>query len=353
MKQEIDQALQKVFGEGCFILGKNVASFEEEFSNYLGTRYGIGVGSGTEALHLALLACGVEKGDEVITVSNTAVPTISAISFANAVPVFVDIDPVTYTMNASQIEEKITKKTKIILPVHLYGHPADMDSIMSIAKEYNLTVIEDACQAHGAEYKEKKVGTFGKAGCFSFYPTKNLGAYGDGGFVATNNKEIADKIRLLRNYGQTNRYIHTLKGFNSRLDEIQAAMLRVKLKKLDSWNNRRIQLASYYIQLLKDTPVVTPKKMDYAKHVFHLFVIRTQMQQELQKFLNSTGVQTLIHYPIPVHLQKSYKDLKIEAGSLPVTEKYANEILSLPISPDLTQQDIELVVNSINRFFNQ
>ncbi len=350
IEDEIAQALQSVFDKSWFILGEQVEAFEEEFSIYVGTKYGIGVGSGTEAIHLALVACGVKSGDEVITVPNTAVPTISAISFANATPVFVDIDPNTYTMDTSQLQRNITERTKVILPVHLYGHPADMDPILDIAKRYSLKVVEDACQAHGAEYKEKKVGSLGDVGCFSFYPSKNLGAYGDGGFVTTNDKELADRSRLLRNYGQSEKFLHLIQGFNSRLDEIQAAILRVKLKKLDQWNKKRRELAKCYIQLLEKSSVLVPRGMDYAKHVYHLFVIRTQKRDKLQAFLKSHGIGTLIHYPIPVHLQKSYEDLGIGSGSFPMAEKCAKEILSLPLYPELTVDEVTEVSKIICDF---
>jgi len=350
IKDEIDQAIETVFDKAWFILGEQVEAFEVEFSNYIGTKYGVGVGSGTEAIHLALVACGVKSGDQVITVPNTAVPTISAISFAGAIPIFVDIDPNTYTMDTSQLEEKITERTKVILPVHLYGHPTDMDPILDIAKRYDLKVVEDSCQAHGAEYKGKKVGSIGDVGCFSFYPSKNLGAYGDGGFITTNNNEIADKTRLLRNYGQTDRYCHIIKGFNSRLDEIQAAILRVKLKKLDSWNDQRRKLVKCYSQLLENSNVFVPGELDYAKHVYHLFVIRSHKRDELQVFLKSYKIGTLIHYPIPVHLQKSYEDLGMSSGTFPVTEKFANEILSLPLYPELTVDEVKEVSKIICDF---
>lgn len=350
IEDEIAQALQSVFDKSWFILGEQVEAFEEEFSIYMGTKYGIGVGSGTEAIHLALVACGVKSADEVITVPNTAVPTISAISFANATPVFVDIDPNTYTMDTSQLERNITERTKVILPVHLYGHPVDMDPILDIAKRYNLKVVEDACQAHGAEYKGEKVGSIGDIGCFSFYPSKNLGAYGDGGFVTTNDRKLADKIRLLRNYGQSEKYFHLIKGFNSRLDEIQAAILRVKLKRLVLWNDKRRELARCYCQLLEHSAVLVPREMDYANHVYHLFVIRSQKRDELQAFLRSHGIGTLIHYPIPVHLQKSYEDLGIGLGSFPTAEKCATEILSLPLYPELTVDEVTEVSKIICDF---
>lgn len=352
IKDEIREAFDQVFESSWFILGKNVEAFENEFASYCRAKFGVGVGSGTEALHLALLACEVQPGDEVITVANTAVPTISAISFARAKPVFVDIDPDTYTISPMLIEEKITEKTKVILPVHLYGQSADMDPILKIAKRHKLKVIEDACQAHGAEYNGKKVGALGDLGCFSFYPSKNLGAYGDAGMVMTNDHELAKRVWILRNYGQKKRYYHDIKGFNSRLDELQAAFLRKKLKHLNKWNERRRQLAQIYSDNLCKT-VIKPIEKDYAYHIYHLYVIRCQRREELQRFLSENEIQTLIHYPVPVHLQQAYLDLNITPGSLPITEKYSNEILSLPMYPELKDDDVFYVADKINDFYRQ
>lgn len=340
IKEEIKAAVDGVFEKSRFILGENVVCFEEEFAAYCGAKFAIGVGSGTEGLHLALVACGVKSGDEVITAPNTAVPTVSAISFANAKPVFVDINPQTYTIDFSNIEKAITDKTRVILPVHLYGHPADMEPIMDIAGRYGLKVVEDCCQAHGAEYKGRKVGTIGDIGCFSFYPSKNLGAYGDGGAVITDNEELANKVKILRNYGETKRYYNAIKGFNSRLDEIQAAVLRVKLKRLDEWNELRRKKANLYNELLRFAQVVLPVEREYAKHVYHLYVIRTKHRDRLQDWLRNNEVGTLIHYPIPVHLQRAYQDLGYEQGSFPVTELCAKEILSLPIYPELKDEEV-------------
>ncbi len=349
INDEIQEAFEQVFDSSWFVLGKNVEAFEKEFATYCQAKYGIGVGSGTEALHLALLACNVQPGDEVITVANTAVPTISAISFAQTTPVFVDIDPDSYTMNPKLIEAKITEKTRVILPVHLYGQASDMSPILKIAQKYHLKVIEDACQAHGAEYQGKKVGALGDLGCFSFYPSKNLGAYGDGGMVVTDDPELAHQVWMLRNYGQRKRYYHDIKGFNSRLDELQAAFLRKKLAHLDQWNERRRKLAQIYFENLGDS-VIKPTEQEYAYHIYHLFVIRCQRRDELQQYLLNNGIQTLIHYPVPVHLQPAYKDLNIKSGTLPITEKYAAEILSLPMYPELTDDDIFYVADKINEF---
>jgi dTDP-4-amino-4,6-dideoxygalactose transaminase len=350
IKEEVDKAISDVLESGWYILGENVKSFEKEFADYCGSKFAVGVGNGLEALQLAMLAHGIGNGDEVITVANTAVATALAISFTGAKPVFVDIDPENYGMDVSQIKKRITKKTKAILPVHLFGHPVDMDPLVELAESSGLLVIEDASQAEGAEYRGRKAGALGDIGCFSFYPTKNLGAYGDGGVVTTDDKKIAEKLSLLRNYGQKTRYVHLIKGLNSRLDEIQAAILKVKLKHLDEWNEKRRDIAKLYSELLQGTSVFCPVEKDYARHVYHLYVIRCQRRDQLQRFLDSRGVVTLIHYPIPIHLQKAYDDLRVLRGSLPVTEKIADEILSLPIFPELEKGQIEEVAGSIKTF---
>lgn len=350
IEDAVGRAIKQVLERGWFILGQNVERFEKEFSSYCGAKFAVGVGSGTEALHLALLACGIEQADEVITVPNTAVPTICAIFFASAKPVFVDIDPHIYTIDISKIKEKITHKTKAILPVHLYGHPADMDPIIEIAQKYNLKVIEDASHAHGAEYKSRKVGSIGDVGCFSFYPTKNLGAFGDGGMIVTNDKAIAEKIRLLRNYGQIKKDKYLIKGYDSRLDEIQAAILRVKLKKLDEWNESRRRNAQIYNRLLNKNRLNLPIEKDYVKHVYYLYVVRYKFRDKLREFLKSKDIETLIHYPTPVHLQEAYKDLGYKRGDFPVTEEYANEIISLPIYSELQENQIKTIVEAINEF---
>ncbi|MGH7596764.1 MAG: DegT/DnrJ/EryC1/StrS family aminotransferase [bacterium] len=353
MKAEVDAAMARVFSRAWFILGEELEAFESEFAGYLGAQHGAGVGSGTEALHLALLACGVEPGDEVITVPNTAVPTISAISFANAIPKLVDIDPATYTMDVTKVEAAITPRTKVLMPVHLYGQSADMAPLLEIARRHNLRVVEDACQAHGTTYDSAKAGTLGDAGCFSFYPSKNLGAYGDGGFVCTNKPEIAERLRLLRNYGQTRRYYHATKGFNSRLDELQAAVLRAKLLHLDSWNARRRELVQQYDAQLQGLPLTLPKAAAWGRHVFHLYVIRTAQRDQLCSFLAERGIQTIIHYPVPVHLQEAYLDLNVPAGALPNAEKAAKEIVSLPFYPEILEDEIELLTVTIREFYQK
>ncbi len=352
LKTELDHAFANVFESGNFVLGENVRLFEEEFANYLGAGFAVGVGSGTEALHLSLKACDIGPGDEVITVPNTAVPTISAISFAGARPVLVDVTPDTYTIDTKKIEKKITDKTKAIMPVHFYGHPAEMEQIMKLAEAHNLKIVEDACQAHGAQYNGKNVGTFGDMGCFSFYPTKNLGAYGDGGIVVTNDEELYNKLIMLRNYGEVKKFTSKIEGFNSRLDEIQAAVLRVKLKHLDTWTNRRREIATQYQQLLFNSNVQLPCERQWAKHVYHLFVIRTNNRDALKDYLQKRGVGTHIHYPIPIHFQEAYEKLGYKTGDFPISERNAGEILSLPIYPELTTEEVEAVAGLITEFQN-
>ncbi|MFH1169938.1 MAG: DegT/DnrJ/EryC1/StrS family aminotransferase [Chloroflexota bacterium] len=353
IQPEIDAAVAAVLANGNYILGQEVAAFEEEFAAYMGAKYAVGVGSGTEALHLSLLALGVGRGDEVITVPNTAVPTVSAISLTGASPVFVDIDPETYTLDTAQLEAAITPRSKAVIPVHLYGNVVEMGPLMKVAGKKGLAVVEDACQAHGAEYKGEKVGTIGNMGAFSFYPTKNLGGYGDGGIIVTNDEALARKVRLLRFYGMADkaRYIHVIKGVNSRLDEIQAAVLRVKLKHLDSWNELRRSKAALYGRLLPQPSVSLPNEPAYAQNVYHLYVIRTERRNELRRYLSRRGIGTSVHYPVPVHLQPAYADLKLRAGSFPVTEKCAGEVLSLPMFPELTADEIERVALEIQRFY--
>ncbi len=352
-KKEFDAILVSVFDRGSFILGENVLEFESEFSSYCGCRYGVGVGSGTEALHLALIACGVGQNDEIITVANTAVPTISAIRAAGAIPVFVDIDEDTCNIDPVLINKKITAKTKAILPVHLYGSPCPMDKIMEIAKKAKIKVIEDCAQSHGAVFRGNKTGSFGNAGCFSFYPSKNLGASGDGGMVVTDDREIYEKILLLRNYGQQNRYFSKIEGFNSRLDEIQAAILRFKLEKLDEWNDRRIYIANKYYKAFSELDIICPTGIDGGRHVYHLYVIRVKNRDKLSHHLKKHGIQTLIHYPVPVHLQDAYRWLDYSRGDLPVTEKVSEEIISIPVYPELEEEEIEYIIDRISGFFKQ
>jgi dTDP-4-amino-4,6-dideoxygalactose transaminase len=358
LEAEIWEATKRVYESGRFILGEEVLAFEEAFARYLGVPYGVGVGSGTDALCLALKAAGVGEGDEVITVAHSFIATALAISFTGAKPLFVDIEPGTYTMDPNALEDFLAspairrrrKKIKAILPVHLYGQSADMTSLLEIAARYDLLVIEDACQAHGADWCGKKVGTLGNLGCFSFYPTKNLGGYGDGGMVMTKDKDLNEKLRLLRCYGEQGKYRHILKGHNSRLDEMQAAVLRIKLRSLDRKNDDRRDRAGIYTERLKGTPVVSPVEKGSGRHVYHLYVIRSKKRDLLQAFLKEKGIDTLIHYPIPIHLQKAYRDLGYGRGDLPRTEKACNEILSLPFFPEITGGEIGEVAEAIRSF---
>jgi len=350
IKDEIDAAVASVFDSGWFVLGENVRAFEEEFARYCGVKYAVGVGSGLEALHLALLALGVGEGDEVITVPFTAVATTLAISFAGAKPVFVDVEPDTCLMDATKIREHITPRTKAIIPVHLYGQCADMDAINSIAREKGLKVIEDAAQAHGAMYRGKRAGALGDVGCFSFYPSKNLGAYGEAGMVTTNDESVAERVRMLRNYGQSDRYHHKLKGYNSRLDELQAAVLRVKLRHLDEWNEERRELARRYNEALTDCGVGLPVEREGRRHVFHLYVIRSPQRDALREYLRERQIGTQIHYPIPVHLQEAYKELGLRRGCFPVSERLADEVLSIPLFPELSESEVSAVIDAVRGF---
>lgn len=351
--EEIDEAiLQVVHGTG-FILGRDVGLFEEEFAAFCEAQYAVGVDSGTSALELALRACGIGPGDEVVTAANTFIATALAISYTGATPALVDVDPQTYTMDVSWLERAITSRTKAVIPVHLYGQPADMDPILEIARQHGLVVIEDACQAHGARYKGKRVGCLGHAAAFSFYPAKNLGAYGDGGMVVTDDERVAESVQMLRDYGQREKYHHVLRGYNHRLDTLQAAVLRVKLQYLDAWNAARRQHAQLYRELLAHGPVAAPVEPDYAESVYHLYVIRVQDRDGVRTYLRDKGVATGIHYPIPIHLQPAYRDLGYEKGRFPVTEEYAGQILSLPMYAELTPGLIECVTEAIRRSGNQ
>jgi dTDP-4-amino-4,6-dideoxygalactose transaminase len=348
---EVQDAISAVIRRTDFILGRDVALFEEEYAAYCGVKYAIGLDSGTSALELTLRAFGIGSGDEVITAANTFIATALAISYTGARPVLVEIDPNTYNIDPARIEAAITARTKAIMPVHLYGQPADMDSIAEIARRRGLIVIEDACQAHGAEYKGRRVGSLGQAAAFSFYPAKNLGAYGDGGMVVTNNPEIAGALRMLRDYGQRAKYQHAILGYNRRLDTIQAAVLRVKLKYLDAWNAARREHARRYSELLAQLPgIAVPGVPDHATPVHHLYVIRVDQRDSLRAALQEKGISTGIHYPIPIHLQDAYRDLGYPSGSFPITERYAGQILSLPMYAELTPAAIESVAKFIREF---
>jgi len=347
---DVNGAISKVLSRADFILGQDVALFESEFAAFCETKYAVGVDSGTSALEMALMAYGIGRGDEVITTANTFIATTLAISYTGATPVLVDIDPQTYMMDPALLENAITSHTKAIMPVHLYGHPVDMDPVLEIAERHNLVVIEDASQAHGARYKGRRVGSLGHAAAFSLYPGKNLGAYGDAGIVVTNDEKTVETLRLLRNYGSVKKYHHMLRGYNRRLDTLQAAILRVKLERIDAWNAARRQHAQQYNQLLKDSPLALPLVADFAEPVYHLYVVRTQDRDALQAHLQERGVSTVIHYPIPIHLQPAYRDLGYARGDFPITEGYAEQILSLPMYPELTPDAIEYVTGTIEDF---
>ena len=347
IKGEVDAAIQGVLASCEFTLGSEVVAFEKEFAAYCGAAFGMGVNTGTSALHLALLAAGVGPGDEVITVPFTFIATASAIDYTGAVPVFVDIDPRTFTMDVSAIEAAITPRTKAILPVHLYGQPADMDPILEIARRRGLVVVEDACQAHGAEYKGRRVGSLGDLGCFSFYPGKNLGACGEGGMVVTDNPVYARTVRMLRDWGAEKKYHHVLKGFNFRLEGLQGAVLRVKLRHLEGWTEARRAAAARYNALFAGSTVATPAASTGNRHVYHLYAIRTGQRQALQEGLAARGIQTGIHYPTPVHLLPAFAELGHRAGDFPHAERAANEVLSLPMFPELTPAQAAEVAHAV------
>jgi len=350
IKDEIYEALNKVLDTTAFAGGPFVAQFEKEFAEFCQVDHCVGVGSGTDALWLALLAYGVGQGDEVITVPDTFIATAEAITYCGATPVFVDVEETTYNMNPALLEAAITSKTKAIIPVHLFGQTANMDPILEIAKKHNLFVVEDACQAHGALYKGKPAGSKGAAGCFSFYPGKNLGAYGEAGAVVTNNAELANKMRMIRDHGQEKKYYHGCIGWNARMDGFQGAVLSVKLKHLPAWNEARRKNADLYNTLLNGSDVIiTPKEMDYAKHVYHIYAVRTQNRDDLIAKLGEKGVNCGIHYPVPIHLQGAYESLGLKTGSYPVAERCASEFVSLPMYAELTKEQIEYVALEVKQ----
>ena len=347
---ELDAAILRAVGRGDFILGEDVREFEKEFAAFNQAPHCIGVADGTDALHLALLALGIGPGDEVIVPTHTYIASVLAISNTGARPVLVDCDPDYYTIDVKAVERALTSKTRAIMPVHLYGQPADMDPLLQIAKNRKLSIVEDTAQGHGATYKDRLCGTMGDIGCFSFYPGKNLGAYGDGGAVVTRDAALAEKISLLRNYGQKVKYVHTMKGFNSRLDTVQAAILRVKLKHLAKWNDQRRTAAASYGTLLANTKLDLPKVAPYANPVWHLYVVQTGDRAGLQTALDAANVSHGIHYPIPVHLQEAYRDLGYKQGDFPVTEALAGRILSLPMFPEIRPDEIETVAAAVGKF---
>jgi dTDP-4-amino-4,6-dideoxygalactose transaminase len=346
IKSEVNAALQRVLDSTAFILGREVDDFERAFASYCEARHAIGVASGTAALHLALLACGVGPGDEVITTPHTFIATAEAISNTGARPVFVDIDPATYNLEPRLVEAAISPRTKAILPVHLYGNPADMDALLEIAHRHNLRIVEDAAQAHGARYKGRRVGTFGAVGCFSFYPGKNLGAYGDGGAVVTNDAEVAARVRMLRDHGRCTKYEHESVGYGERLDALQAAILNVKLNHLDNWNDKRRAAAHRYRELL-DGVVALPQHANEAEPVYHLFVIRVPQRDRVLDRLKTAGIGAGVHYPVPLHRQPAYAHLGYEAGRFPRTEQAAAEVLSLPLYPEITEAQLTEVATAL------
>jgi dTDP-4-amino-4,6-dideoxygalactose transaminase len=348
LRSEFNRAIGEVIDSGAFAGGLFVEKFEADFAAYTHSEYAVGLGSGTEALWLSLLGSGLGPGDEVITVPNTFMATAEAITYCGARPVFVDVDEKTHTMNPAELKKALTTKTKAIIPVHLFGQPADMDPILEFARQHDLFVIEDACQAHGAEYKGRKVGTLGDAGCFSFYPGKNLGAFGEAGAVVTNDFELQEKLQILRDHGQIRKYHHTMVGWNCRMDGIQAAVLRIKLQHLDGGNSARRAHARQYDQALQGIEeVITPVEASYARHVYHIYAIRVQERDAVMSLLQEKGIQCGIHYPVPVHLQKAYQSLGYEAGSLPISEQTAQEFISLPMFPELTEAQIAMVALSV------
>jgi dTDP-4-amino-4,6-dideoxygalactose transaminase len=351
LHEELDAAYKRVLESGWFILGGELESFEQEFASYVGTRYCVGVGNGLEALHLILQAYGIGPGDEVIVPANTYIATWLAVSHAGAIPIPVEPVKRTYNLDPDRVETAISSRTKAIMVVHLYGQTADIDPIYEVAEQYGLKVIEDAAQAHGARYKGKSAGSLGHAAGWSFYPGKNLGALGDAGAVTSNDQVLIEKIRLLRNYGSQIKYQNLYKGFNSRLDELQAAFLRVKLKHLDEWNARRTQIADLYFEMLGDTPLILPFVPTEMQPNWHVFVVLAKQRDALQTYLQQRGIGTLIHYPIPPHLQPAYQELGLPAGSYPITEEVHHQILSLPIGPHLSLSDLRTVVDEIGSFY--
>ena len=347
-KQEFASAIEEVIESGAFAGGPFVADFEKDFAAYCECKHAIGLGSGTDALWLTLLALGVGPGDEVITVPNSFMATAEAITYCGAKPAFVDVDEHAHTMDAAALRKAITLHTKAIIPVQLFGQPADMDTILQVAREHALPVIEDACQAHGARYKGRRCGTLGIAGSFSFYPGKNLGAFGEAGTVTTDDADLAQKIRVLRDHGQTRKYHHTMIGWNCRMDGIQGAVLRIKLRQLERGNEQRRSHAAHYKEGFSEVAeIITPAEMDYARHVYHIYPIRVQNRDRIMRSLEGKGIGCGIHYPIPIHLQEAYRSLGYQRGAFPIAERAADEFVSLPIFPELTHADVEKVIAAV------
>lgn len=351
LENALREALSRMLESSAFILGEEVEAFEREFAAFCGVKHAVGVGNGLDALTLALKAMGLKRGEEVILPANTFVATVLAVEAARAKPVLVDVDPDRYTLDPDLTARAVTKKTKAVIPVHIYGQPADMAPLRELARKKGLRILEDAAQAHGAKLGEEACGSMGDAGCFSFYPSKNLGALGDGGMVVTGDDELAETIRVVRNYGQSAKNRHAVKGINSRLDAFQAAVLRVKLRHLPKWNESRRRLAARYRQELEHLPVVLPAEAEGVTHVYHLYVVRVERRDELMRHLADLGVSCGIHYPVPVHLQEAFSDLGRKEGNFPVTEKLAGEILSLPMYPELTNSDVDRICEAIAGFY--
>ena len=351
IKADVDAAIAHVLSRTDFILGDDVFSFEEEFADYCGVRYAVGIDNGATALELGLRALGIGPGDEVLVPANSFIASATAVSFAGATPVFVDVSPTSYNMQPGLLVDHITPRTKAIMPVHLYGQPADMDEVMAVAQKYGLFVVEDACQAHGARYKGRRVGSFGNVAAFSFYPGKNLGAYGDAGALVTNDPHIAEQATILRNCGQREKYNHVVLAGNHRLDTLQAAVLRVKLRSLDRWNDLRRHRATLYAELLAGTGVITPEPAPDVEHVYHLYVVQAQDRDVLQAYLKARGIATGIHYPIPIHLQPAYAHLGYQRGDFPITEHCAAQALSLPMFPELTDSEVRFVADAVGSFY--
>jgi dTDP-4-amino-4,6-dideoxygalactose transaminase len=347
IRADLSAAIDRVMRNCSFIQGAEVKAFEDAFAQYVGARHCVAVNSGTAALHLALLALGIGPGDEVITVPHTFIATSEAISAVGAHPVFVDVDPVSYTMDPKKVEAAITSRTKALLPVHLYGNVADMDALLAIAKRHNLTLVEDACQAHGARYKDRMAGSMGAAGCFSFYPGKNLGACGEGGAMVTNDDAVAHKVRMLREHGSIKKYEHSFPGYNFRMEGLQGAVLAVKLPHLDGWNDRRRAIAKRYDERLANSGIVLPAEESYARHVYHLYVIQAEDREALRDYLAQRGIETGLHYPIPLHQSEAYASLGYRTGDFPVTEKLAQRIVSLPMYPDMSLEAADYVADAI------
>ncbi len=355
MKEDLIEAFKEVLANGEYILGKETVALEAAFAAYIGVKYAVGVGNGTDALRIGGLSLDIKAGDKFVTTPNTYMASAMALSMQGLTPCFCDIELETCNMDPDKLEDLLKKEKgiKLCIPVHLYGHPCKVDEILAICKKYGLQVMEDACQAHGALYKDKKVGSFGDVATFSFYPTKNLGCYGDGGIIVTDSEEIFRKATMLRNYGQSDKHVHDIEGFNSRLDELQAKLLSLKLPRLDSWNDGRRHLAGLYKKELQGLPLILPDEAPWAHHIYHLYVIRSKDRDALRRYLSDHGVSTLIHYPTPIHLQKVYQSLGYKIGSFPNAESLSREIISLPMYPTLKEDEVAYVSQCIRKFYDK